>query len=191
MSYSTVRRVLPHEYSKYCQHLKGLDMESKILRFGCVIKDEVIDQLCHSIELDQENHILFCVENADLDFVAMGHIALGDDMELAFSVLKEYQNQGLGSALMMRCIQWCRTHNMLTGNMVCLSSNRVIRHLCSKHGITMVHQQGETMATVHLAPADMGTYISEAVDQNLAVVDWLTKRVVPPLFRPGRQLTAQ
>lgn len=188
MNYSTVRRVLPHEYAKYCQHLQSLDTDSKILRFGYQVKDEIIDQLCQQIELDQDHHILFCIENTDLEFIAVGHIALSDNMELAFSVLKEYQNQGLGSALMKRCIQWCRTHNILQGEMVCLTSNRAIRHLCSKHGITMSNDNGETMATIHLAPADAGTYIGEVVDQNLAVVDWLAKRTMPALFKPVRQL---
>ena len=191
MAYSTVRRVLPHEYAKYCQHLRSLDLDSKVLRFGCVIKDEVIDQLCQTIENDRDNHVLFCIENNNLEFIAVGHIALGNGMELAFSVLKEYQNQGLGSAVMRRCIQWCRTHNILEGEMVCLSTNRAIRHLCNKHGISMVNDAGETMATIHLKPADTGTYISEVLNQNLGAIDWLSKRAVLPMFRLGRQSTVQ
>lgn len=191
MPYSTVRRVLPHEYAKYRQHLKSLDLDSKILRFGCVIKDEVIDQLFCTIENDRDSHVLFCIENDNLEFVAVGHIVVGDAMELALSVLKEYQNQGLGSAVMRRCIQWCRTHNILEGEMVCLSSNRAIRHLCNKHGISMVSKDGETMATIRLEPANASTYISEVVNQNLGALDWLSKRTVLPMLRPGRQSTVQ
>jgi GNAT superfamily N-acetyltransferase len=191
MIYPTVRRVLPHEYAKYLQHLRNLDAESKILRFGYAIKDEVIDQVFQNIEKNRDMHVLFCVENADLEFVAVGHIVVGDTMELAFSVLKEYQHQGLGSALMRRCIQWCRTHNILEGEMVCLSSNRTIKHLCNKYGISMVNDAGETMATIRLEPADAGTYISEAVNQNLGAFDWLSKRAVLPVFKLGRQLIAQ
>jgi GNAT superfamily N-acetyltransferase len=191
MTCSTPRRVLPHEYAKYCQHLKRLDLDSKILRFGCAINDEVIDQLCQTIEKNRDNHVLFCIENDNLEFVAVGHIVVGDTMELAFSVLKDYQNQGLGSALMRRCIQWCRTNNILEGEMVCLSTNQAIRHLCNKHGISMVNNAGETMATIHLAPADAGTYISEVINQNLGAIDWLSKRAVLPVFRPGRRSTVR
>ena len=45
MPYSTVRRVLPHEYPKYRKHLKALDRESKTLRFANPLTDEVIDVL--------------------------------------------------------------------------------------------------------------------------------------------------
>jgi len=177
----TVRRVLPHEYSKYRAHLKALDSESLLLRFGYQIRPEVIDTLCDGFERDPDHHILFCVESSQLEFLAVGHIALDNDMELAFSVLKEYQGQGLGGSLMRRCIQWCRTHNVLSGNMVCLTHNRAIRHLCAKYGIQTSSSQGETLAEIHLDPAGPDTYFEEALDRNIAVFDWLTKRALLPL----------
>lgn len=178
----TVRRVLPHEYQKYRAHLKSLDSESLMLRFGYQIRPEVIDTLCDGFERNHEHHILFCIEDNNLDFLAVGHIALDHSMELAFSVLKEHQGQGLGSALMRRCIQWCRTHNVLSGDMVCLSHNRAIRHLCTKHGIHMTSSRGETLAEIHLDPAGPDTYFEEAIDRNAAVIDWLTKRALFPLL---------
>lgn len=177
----TVRRVLSHEYVKYRQHLKALDVDSRVLRFGHMIKDEVIDILCNGFESDPDHHILFCVENSQLEFVAVGHIALGDHMELAFSVLKPHQGQGMGNSLIRRCIQWCRTHNVLEGEMVCLTHNRAIRHLCVKHGIHMTSSHGETLAQIHLDPARVDTYFEQAIDQNVAIFDWLTKRALLPL----------
>ena len=91
---STVRRLLIQEYPKYRAHLKALDEDSKLLRFGHRVTDEVIDHLCDGIEKDSIHHILFCIENEALDIVAVGHIATKDGMELAFSVFKEYQGQG-------------------------------------------------------------------------------------------------
>ena len=96
----TVRRLLIQEYPKYRAHLKALDEDSKLLRFGHRVSDEVIDHLCDGIEKDTIHHILFCIENKDLDIVAVGHIATRDGMELAFSVFKEYQGQGIGRKLM-------------------------------------------------------------------------------------------
>lgn len=173
---SAVRRVLISEYPKYRKHLKSLDAESKYLRFGYVISDEIIDQLCNRFEADADRNILFCIENDNLDFVAIGHIALQDEMELAFSVLKECQGNGLGNQLFKRVIQWCRTHNQLKGNMVCLSSNRVIRHLCTKYGIHMVNDHGETLASIELDHPDLATFFTEATDSNLAVIDYVGKR---------------
>lgn len=176
----TVRRVLPHEYGKYRTHLKALDDESRRLRFANPVSDFVIDQLCDKWEAEHDKHILFVIENEHLEFVAIGHIALEDQMELAFSVHKEYQGQGMGDKLMSRCIQYCRTHNLLHGCMVCLSTNAVIKHLCLKHGIHIHTEYGETLADIDLDKADVSTYLNEATDANLAVMDYVSKRALLP-----------
>jgi len=181
MSYTAVRRVLPHEYSKYRKHLKALTDASKYLRFGYQIKDEMIDALCDKFEANTAKNILFCIENDDLEFVAIGHVALEDEMELAFSVIKEYQGQGMGSKLMKRVIQWCRTNGNLKGCMVCLSTNAAIKHLCLKHGIHIHSEHGETLADIELDSPNITTFINEATDVNLAVADYLGKRFAKPL----------
>lgn len=176
----TVRRVLPHEYGKYRTHLKALDADSKVLRFACALSDTVIDNLCDGFEAHPDKHVLFVIENERLEFVAVGHISLEGEMELAFSVLKEYQGQGMGDKLMHRCIQYCRTHNILIGCMVCLATNAVIKHLCTKHGIHFHSEHGETLADIELDRPNVTTYINEATDSNLAVIDYLTKRTLLP-----------
>lgn len=176
----TVRLVLPYEYGRYRTHLKALDSESKILRFGTPVTNEAIDVLCDKIEADKDNHILFCVENELLEFVAVGHIAIGPTMELAFSVWQSHQRQGLGSALMKRVIQYCRTHTLLAGTMVCLSHNEAIKHLCKKHGIKVVNEYGESMANIELASPNITTFMAEATDSNLAIVDYVGKRMPKP-----------
>ena len=176
MPYVTVRQVLPHEYPKYRAHLKALDDQSKILRFGYPITDYVIDQLCDKFEAEPGNQVLFAIENRKLEFIAIGHIALDGGMELAFSVLKEHQGRGYGNLLMKRCIQYCRTHGILKGCMVCLTSNAAIRHLCKKYEISVVNDHGESLADIVLPPARIDTYISETIDNNLSALDYITKR---------------
>jgi GNAT superfamily N-acetyltransferase len=180
MPYQTVRKVLPHEYSKYRSHLKLLDTESKVLRFGNAFNDSAIDTICDRFEANADQHILFAIENDQLEFIAVGHIALTDGMELAFSVLKEYQAQGLGNLLMKRCIMYCRTHGILKGCMVCLSTNSVIKHLCRKYGIHIQTEDGETLADIALDHPSLSTYMEEATDNNLGIIDYLSKRINKP-----------
>jgi GNAT superfamily N-acetyltransferase len=177
---NTVRRLLISEYPKYRAHLKALDEDSKLLRFGHCVTDDVIDHLCDGIEKDAVHHILFCIENADLDIVAVGHIATRDGMELAFSVFKEYQGQGFGNKLMSRCIRYCRTHGILKGCMVCLSSNAVIKHLCLKNGIHIHTDHGETLADLELDRPAVADYVTEQYASNLAVFDYVSKRSLLP-----------
>jgi GNAT superfamily N-acetyltransferase len=174
-----VRRVLPHEYAKYCTHLKSLDPESRTFRFGHAVSDQFIDTLCDRFQQDTDHNILFCVENKNLEFIAIGHIALaGNNTELAFSVLKQHQGQGLGSLLMKRCIQWCRVHNVLDAYMICVSTNSRIKNLCVRHGIKITNQNGEILASIKLPVATPATFVEEFASVNLATIDYFNKRLV-------------
>jgi GNAT superfamily N-acetyltransferase len=176
----TVRRVLIGEYPKYRVHLKALDLESRYLRFGFNANDAIIDKFCDDLEKNTKKHVLFCIENDKLEFVAIGHIALIGEMELAFSVLKERQGQGMGDALMKRCIRYCRTHNILKGNMICLSHNAPIKHLCVKNRIKIHTEHGETAADIELKEPSLNTFVTEGVAINSAVIDYMGKRAMLP-----------
>ena len=175
-----VRKVLPVEYQKYRTHLKALDDASRILRFGAPVTDDIIDRFCDKIEKEYHHHVIFAIENADLEFVAVGHIAMFKDMEMAFSVIDSYQGQGMGEALMKRVIQHCRTIGRLKGFMVCLPHNQAIKHLCQKHGIKVHTEYGETTADVELPAANVVTYLDEAGSRNLGIYDFLSKRAMLP-----------
>ena len=86
-----VYRLQPHEYGRYRKHLLALDEVSRYNRFAFNISDEILNKLCDDFEANPKNHKLFVIEDENLDVVGVGHIALyGDDMELAFSVLKPH-----------------------------------------------------------------------------------------------------
>jgi GNAT superfamily N-acetyltransferase len=176
----TVRRVLAHEYPKYAAHLLALSMESRHLRFGYMIRDEAILTMVDAWQFNYKSHTLFAIENEALEFVAVAHIAReAQGMELAFSVLDQYQGQGMGNLLMDRSIQYCRVKGLLLGNMVCLPHNAAIRHLCKKHDIQLHTEDGETLALVHLPCADYTTFVNEYADRNLGVVDYWALRLTP------------
>lgn len=173
-----VRRVFPHEYKKYKDHLKSLDFESRVMRFGFPVKDEVIDTLCEGIEKNYKDHVLFCVEDCQLNFIGVGHVSTQGEMELAFSVHQDYRKQGIGSALINRVVQYCKTRGLLKGQMVCLSTNTAIKRLCVKHGIKLESEHGETYGYINLDIPNIDTYLEENNSANLAVTDYFVKRAV-------------
>jgi RimJ/RimL family protein N-acetyltransferase len=164
----------PVEYSKYRKHLLLLDQHSRYKRFGFHISDEVINKLCNGFETNTQQHKIFVIEDEDLNVVAAGHISLGEDTELAFSVLPEHQGQGMGSSLMKRCIEWCQNRDIKGGCMVCLSSNEAIKKLAKKHGI-LINQGGDTLADISIPESNPYSIYHEIVDSNLAKLDHLGK----------------
>lgn len=176
---------MPFEYCKYKNHLLGLDAQSRYLRFGLPASDQYINKFVDSVIKNSDQHVLFCIETDDLEFAAVGHVAIDKKMELAFSVLTQYQKKGMGSALMKRIIQWCRTNGILHGCMVCLPTNQIIKHLCGKFGIKMKSADGEILADIELDSAAIDTYIVETADSNAAVVDYVSKRLFKNWINPS------
>ena len=170
-----VYRLQPHEYDRYRKHLLALDDESRYTRFGFMINDETINNLCDKFESNVTSHKIFVIEDNDLNVVAAGHIALeGGETELAFSVLKEYRKQGMGSSLMSRTIEWCQNRNIKGGCMVCLSTNTAIKKLASKHGV-LVNDGGETLANITIPTPTTASVVHEVVESNLARLDHVGK----------------
>lgn len=170
-----VYKLRPKEYYKYRKHLLALDKESRYTRFGFVIKDETINQLCDKVEDNSNEHKIFVIEDEQLNVVAAGHIALtGGETELAFSVLKTHRKQGMGSSLMKRCIEWCQNRNIKDGCMVCLTSNLAIKKLASKHGV-LINSDGETMANITIPEPTPISIIREVVDSSMARANHLSK----------------
>lgn len=170
-----VYRLRPEEYHRYRTHLLALDNDSRYTRFGSIVKDETIEQLCDRFEANPREHKLFVIENEDLEVVAAGHIALeGGETELAFSVLKEYRKQGMGDALMKRTIEWCQNRNIKGGCMVCLSTNIAIKRLAGKHGV-LINEGGETLANITIPEATTTSVMHEVVESNMARLDHIGK----------------
>lgn len=170
-----VYRLVPQEYYRYRKHLLSLDPESRYTRFGFHATDDVINKLCDGFESNTTEHKIFVIEDLDLNVVAAGHISLvNGETELAFSVLREHRQQGMGGSLMKRCIEWCQNRNIKGGCMVCLSTNTAIKKLASKHGI-LVNDGGETLANIEIPQPNATSVFNEVVDSNLAKLDHLGK----------------
>lgn len=170
-----VYRLRPEEYHRYRTHLLSLDEHSRYTRFGFMVKDEIINQLCDRFESNPKEHKIFVIEDEDLRVIAAGHVSLeGGETELAFSVLKEYRKQGMGSSLMSRCIEWCQNRGIKGGCMVCLSTNTAIKRLASKHGV-LINDGGETLANIGIPEPTPSSVMHEVVDSNLARFDHLGK----------------
>ena len=167
-----IRKLIPYEYDRYRAHLMALDLESRRLRFAYPIADGTITDLCNHIARNPSEHKIFVAENENMEIIGAGHISFeGKKMELAFSVVNEYQGQGIGDQLMKRCIEYCRNRGIRKGYMVCLSHNDKIKHLCTKNGIKMHTEYGETVADIELEPATPVTVMHEAYVSQLAAFE--------------------
>jgi len=156
------------------------------MRFGFHIKNETINELCSKWELNSHKHKIFAIENDNLEVVAVAHISLEDNpAELAFSVFKEYQGQGMGDTLMKRAIEYCQNRSIKHGCMVCLGTNDKIKRLARKNNVLVTTEEGDSHGQVEIPTATPVSYWHEYVEDSVAKIDHLGKaqRKFAQMFR--------
>lgn len=182
----TIYRLPANEFDRYRTHLLMLDEESRYMRFGFHIKNEIINQLCEKWKLNTDNHKIFAIEDDNLDIVGVAHVSLEDPVpELAFSVFKEHQGKGMGDALMKRAIEYCQNKGIKAGCMVCLASNSKIKSLARKNDVLVTSEEGDSVGEITIPKATPVSYWKEYVEDSMGKLDHLGKaqRKFAQLFR--------
>lgn len=166
-----------NELYRYRAHLLSLDDESRYMRFGFHIKNEVINQLCDKWELDSHNHTVFAIENEKMEVVAVAHVSLESEVpELAFSVFKECQHQGMGDALMKRAIEYCQNKGIKHGYMVCLPTNNKIKGLARKNGVLIHTEDGDCEGDITIPEPTPLSIWHEYFEDGIGKLDHLGKK---------------
>lgn len=160
----------------YATHLKNLTAEDRYTRFGFGVKDETIDQVILNVLYHPEDHHLFVAE-LDSEIVGFGHLAReGANWELAVSVEREYQGQGVGDALMSEMISWGKIHGIHSVFMHCITQNQKIQHLARKHGLRTVEREGaDITAKVDLPDPTIIDYTRNYLEEQRNLIIQMTE----------------
>lgn len=171
-----IKELRSHELSKYSDHLKSLDTDSKYLRFCGSVNDSMIDELIEKMKTN-DKHKVFVIYDADLKVIAAAHVVLDEPVELSFSVNQKYRNKGYGRKLMEYCIQWCQNRSIRVVQMMCLRSNSIIRRLAITSGMKLETEGTESSATAELASPTLSTITNELIYKQFAEFDYVNKMV--------------
>ena len=100
----TIRKLWIGEIAKYRDHLLRLDPESRRNRFGGVVSDEFISNFVNiTVGLDAVIHGFF-VDGEMRGAGELRTLESPDEAETAFSIEKDWQSHGVGSALLERTL---------------------------------------------------------------------------------------
>lgn len=185
MSY-TIYKLPANELDRYRAHLLMLDDESRYMRFGFHIKNEIINQLCEKWKLNAHQHKIFVIEDDNLDVVGVAHVSLEDEVpELAFSVFKEHQGKGMGDALMKRAVEYCQNKGIRAGCMVCLGTNDKIKRLARKNNVLVKTEDGDSVGEISIPSPTPVSLWHEYLEDNMGKLDHLGKaqRKFAQMFR--------
>lgn len=129
-----IRKMWIGEAARYRNHLLRLDAESRARRFGGGVSDAYIrNYVTTSMWLDSVVHGFF-VDGKLRGAAELRPIgsSLPKQAEAAFSVEKDWQSHGVGSALLERTLLTARNRGIAHLHMACLSDNRRMQQLARK-----------------------------------------------------------
>jgi RimJ/RimL family protein N-acetyltransferase len=163
------------------RHLLLLNEEDRRLRFGTQTPNEVIH---HYVEgLDFNKDALFGSFDAQLNLVGMAHLAYLPESEkqvpaaeFGVSVLPAGRGQGIGTALLARAAVHSRNTRIEKLLVHCLTHNKAMMHIAHKVGMQVEYAYGDADAYLRLKPANAGTFVEEASNEQWADFDYAIKK---------------
>ncbi|AXK82605.1 GNAT family N-acetyltransferase [Pseudolabrys taiwanensis] len=129
-----VRKLWLGEADAYRDHLLRLDPDSRHRRFSGAVADDVI--IKHAATADDLGVVIhgFFVDGVLRGAAELRHF--GDmysrQAEAAFSIEKEWQSHGVGTALLERTLLSARNRGVKSLQMNCLADNRRMQQLAKK-----------------------------------------------------------
>lgn len=170
-------------------HFLSLNEEARQLRFGSVMPDEQITRYVQRINFSRD--AVFGVYDDSMRLLGVGHLAYipcgalagaaksthkNRVAEFGVSVLALARGKGIGSKLFERAAMHCRNEDIDTLYVHCLASNRIMLHIAIKAGMQVQRELGEADAYLKLPPPDAASVLREAVDEQVATLDYAVKR---------------
>jgi len=183
-----VKELSKNAHWRLRKHFLALDEHDRLLRFGSVLPDELIVKYVEGIDFERDT--VFGVYDGRLKLVGVGHLAFAPREQLpvlsaatekervaefGVSVSASGRGMGVGSKLFERAAIRCRNADVDTLYMHYLTSNKVMMHIARKAGMEIHREYGEADAYLRLPPANPASMLQEAVEEQVATIDYTLK----------------
>ncbi len=175
-----VRELHAGHRDEILRHLLLLNEEDRRLRFSTQTPDEVIQHYVEGLDFNKDT--VFGSFDSQLSLIGMAHLAYlpktkgkPQAAEFGVSVLPGGRGQGIGTALLARASVHSRNTRIETLFVHCLANNRAMMHLAQKAGMRVEYAYGDADACLKLLPANPGTIVEEAANEQWADFDYAVK----------------
>lgn len=170
----TLKRLSEINREKVLKHFLRLDNQSRSSRFCTSSNDDNL--IAYVKKIDFKNGI-FGIFNENLDIIGVGECVFFNEKEklsaeVAFTIEKEYQGNGLGNKLMKRVVQYANSKDVHELHMYCIKTNQAIVHLAKKY--KLVPQYDGTEISGVVKTPDISPFVSslnEQFEDNVATFE--------------------
>ena len=180
-----VKELSENDRHRILKHFLALQENDRLLRFGTYLPDDMVINYVNGLDFSRDT--LFGVVSSHFRLVGVGHLAFAarkpDDnisdkdkiAEFGVSVSDNARGKGIGAKLFERGAIHCRNVDVDTLFMHCLASNQTMIHIAKKAGMEISRAYGEADAYLKILPADVASVLKEAVQEQVASIDYSIK----------------
>ncbi|MEO1200363.1 MAG: GNAT family N-acetyltransferase [Pseudomonadota bacterium] len=173
-----MRRLWSTEAETFRDHLKRLDPEARRLRFTGAISDIYLDRYAQeALAADgvtygwfRDGALRAAAELRPLTPRIQDGIVVRDG-EAAFSVERDWQGTGIGTALMRRVLQAARNRGLRRIIVTCLPENVRMQKVARKHDARIVFEDGDVVGLLTQPSPSGWSLWREAVQEGHGLVD--------------------
>ena len=169
------RKLWPTELGLFREHLHRLDRESLRMRFGRAVGAEFIDRYCDTVYA--LNSVVYgCFIGGTLRAVAELRLLTDTwpfEAELAFSVERDWQDDGIGTELMSRALRAARNRSISRLYMICLPENGRMRRVAMKYDALLTFHPGQVDADLHPSHPDYLSVLQEFLDDTSGFMTYM------------------
>lgn len=183
-----VKELSERDRRRLLMHFLALDDSDRLLRFGTILPDEQVTRYVQMLDFSRDK--VFGVYDSNLELLGVGHLAFAAKeampslsgatlkariAEFGVSVAASARGMGIGTKLFERAAIHCRNEDVDILYMHCLASNQTMIHIAKKAGMEIQRGYGEADAYLKLTPANPGSMLQEAVEEQFAAFDYTLK----------------
>ena len=190
-----VKDLSPRSRRHLLRHFLALEEKDRLLRFGTKLSDDLVTSYVEKLNFERDT--ILGVYDRKLRLLGVGHLAFAPReasrisgatikarvAEFGVSVSAVARGMGVGTKLFERGAIHCRNADVDTLYMHCLSSNKVMMHIATKAGMEIHRDYGEADAYLKLKPANSVSVFQEAVEEQMATLDYIIKANMRALFK--------
>lgn len=165
--------------SQIAGHLLELDANDRYLRFGFVATDDHIQRYVAGLDFERDE--ILGIANRKLALIAVAHLAFIDGKdklacaEFGVSVLKAVRGRGFGALLFERAAMDARNKGISLMFIHALSENTAMLKIARNAGARIERVGPDAEAFLRLAPASLGSRMTEIVEDHYAQIDYRLK----------------
>lgn len=182
-----IRRLWWAERGRVADHLLRLAPEDRYLRFGGRLADASVR--AHPFRGDAfGRHFVGAFIDGELRAVAECALLTRVpplEAELAFSVERPWQGQGIGTELFRRMLVFARNRGVGRVFIVSLPGNRRMRHIAAKFALAIKPMEGDLEGRLELVSPDYLSVLEEAVGEGGALLQASLRPLASPAGQPA------